>query len=240
MKHRENRLFGKGVRDLCDAARSWCAKLETLSSTTGSAALPATTASASASVFAAALSRLGIRGWALLLINAIRELVTRLLDQESLHQETLAALSSGRGRRDAACRALHRKLMVYRQIGLSDRRGPVIPPGELARVPDQLATIAAAVRPRLDCPDLHAPFGVRILPSLRPEFDQATAELGAALADVETTHDRSRETLAARSKTMREIRAHLDAARSLHQALCDLRALGLDADQKGAKKCETR
>jgi hypothetical protein len=225
MKHRETRLFGKGVRDLCDAARSWCAKLETLSSATGGATLPAALARAFVPVFAGALPRLDVRGWALLLINAIRQLIARLLDEETLHKENLAAVSPVSGRRNAATRELYRKLKAYRQLELTDRRGPVVPAGRLPVSPDPVAVLAAAVRPRLDCPDLKASFDIQILPSLRPDFDQATAELAAASADYEEARKRSREALAARNATIEELRVHVAAARSLHQAVSDLQAL---------------
>jgi hypothetical protein len=217
-------LLGKGVRDLCDAARSWCAKLEVLASTTGSASLPASLARSFARVLGGA-DYLDGRGLVLLVINAIRLLIARLLADETRHRETLANLPSTRSRRDAAIEELYGKLKAFRQLGMSNRKGPVIPPGALPRQPDQLAAVAAAVRPQLDCEGLAAAPWVRILPTLRPSFDQATAELAFSTAAVEEALEASRETRNARDASMDELRVHVTAARSLHQALCDLKAL---------------
>ncbi len=221
MKTQENRLFGKGVRDLCTGARGWCAKLETLS-----ANLPGALALSFAPVLGGPKPKYDTRGWVLLLINAIRALITRLLTAETLHRKALAALPAARSRRDAASQELYRKLTVFRQLGLSTRSGPVIPPGRVPRQPEQVAALVATVRPHLDSPDLEAAPGVQLLPSLGPSFDQATAALATASADVEEALEQGRATRAAREATMDELRAHVTAARSLHQALSDLQALG--------------
>ncbi len=213
-------LFGKGVRDLCTGARSWCAKLETLSS-----GFPAALALSFAPVLGGAQPKHDTRGWVLLLINAIRALIVRLLAAETLHRKALAALPSARSRRDAASEELYRKLTLF-QLGLSTRRGPVIPPGRVPCQPEQVVAMAAAVRPHLDSPDLEAAPGVQLLPSLGPSFDQATAALAAASADTEEALEQGRETRAAREATMDELRAQVTAARTLHQALSDLQALG--------------
>ena len=225
MKHRDQRLFPKKVRDLCAIARSWCAKLETVSSSAGDAGLPATLARSFAPVLAGAKPGLGLRGLALLLINAIHQLATRLLEGETAHQQALAALASPRQRRDAASRDLYQRLKTFHRVGMENRCGAVIPPGGLPRRPDRVAAVAAVVRPRLDCPELKAAFGVELTPALRPSFDKTVAELAEASAAVEDGVRRSRETLDDRNAAMDELRAHIAAARSFHQAICDLRAL---------------
>ncbi|MEE8526752.1 MAG: hypothetical protein V3T72_22680 [Thermoanaerobaculia bacterium] len=203
MKNEENGRLSKGVRDRCANARSLCAKLEAQSDGI-SAALPK------------------------LLIHVIRQLIARLLAAETIHLETLAALSPARCRRDAAIEALYRQLSVFRQVGMWNR-GPVVPSGRLPREPRQLLAVAAGVRQHLDSPDLcqqpGATFGVRFSPELQPVFDQATSELSAALAELEEADRRSRKTRKARDEAMNDLDAHLSAARSVQRALCDLRTL---------------
>ncbi len=236
MKQEQDRIFGKGIRDLCEGARRWCAKLETLSSATGSAGLRAALSRAFAPVLGGAECEVDTRGLVLLLIQAIRQLIARLLDEDVLHCEALAELSSARGRRDAASQALYRQLVVLRQLGLADHNGPLFPPGRLPRQSEEVAAIAAAVRPRLDEPDLELPPGVRLLPCLGTDFDQAIAALAAAKAGIEEAQDGARKARDVRDTTIDEMSAQIAAARSLHRAHCDLWAL----DPGKEAPCATR
>ncbi len=208
MKTENNNLFGKGVRDLCDRARSWCGKLDALFSTTGDTE-----------------PSIDLRGQALSLVNIIRQLIARLLDEERLHRESLAALSFARHRKNSAAAELFRKLRVFRQLGLANESGPMVPVGALPFRAEELATLATTVSPLLDSPDLKVPQGVNILPTLRPGLDRAITTLTAATTELEPALARSRETRNTRAATMDDLRAHLTAARSLYRALCDLRSL---------------
>jgi hypothetical protein len=223
MNNEQDRLLGKGVRDLVAGARSWAGKLEAQSS-----GILAVLLRAFQAILAGEKPRWDLRTLALVLLNAIQQLIAQLLAAETLHQETLTVeLPAARGRRDTAREELSSWLKAFRAMGLTNRRGPVIPPGRLPETPERVAALAAAIRPELDCPELQAGPMVQLLPNLRPDFDQAAAELAAATAGVEEALARAHEAREARDATIRDLRLRQTAARSLHQAIHDLRGLDL-------------
>ncbi|MEE8523814.1 MAG: hypothetical protein V3T72_07760 [Thermoanaerobaculia bacterium] len=221
-KKKHHRYLSKGARDRCSGARSLCAKLELHSGDV-----------------AAALERcfspflggreldLGVRRLTLLVIDAIRQLIARLLEAEWVYHDLRVQFAQERERKNEAVEEVHRMLTSFRMVDLWDR-GPVVPRGAISRRPEHLLVEAARVRPHLDSPHLQLspdPFpGFEPAPGLGADFDAATAELETAWTDFERSRICCSEAKEDRDVAMEELERHVTAVRSLLRTVCCLPA----------------
>ncbi len=220
MKNEKNRHLTQGVRDRCAGARSLCGKIEHHSGDV---------AAALERCFSPFLGgcelEAGVRRLTLFVIDAIRQLIARLLDAEWAVHELAIQCSQERERKNEAVEALHRLLISFRRVNLWDR-GPVVPRGTICRRPERLLIEAARVRPRLDSPHLRVSSKPRRVlepaPGLGAEFDAATAELETALAEYQRSRICCAEAREDRDLAMEELHTYVTAVRGLLRAVCAL------------------
>ncbi len=217
-----NRYLTKGIRDRCTSARNLCARIEQHSGDVTEALERS---------FAPFLGgpelEQGVRRVTLCAINAIRQLITRLLDTQWTLHELEVQGSQERERKNQAIAALHHMLTSFRRAQLWDR-GPLVPKGRIPWQPEHLLAEAAKMRPRLDSPHLRVtakPFpGFEPAPGLGTELEEAMNELETALTEFGRTQHACAAAREERDEAMEELHAYVTAVRGLLRAVMALPA----------------